>query len=194
MTKRKRQKQERPKNRSCFETIRQRLADNRDIVQAVLLFIVVTLVGFSLVLADWSSGHILDPLNDWTASASGYVINLLGGDVDVSANCLWTDYGSVTVAEGCNTVYITILFLAAIIAFPTSWRKRLVGILLGPLGLFIVNILRVITLLYLNDYDTELFEIAHLYLWQFAIILSGGLLWLAWIDKIVQRPVHARSL
>jgi len=185
--------QERPKGRSLLRVVGGCLARNRELLKAYIVFIGITGIGFGLVLADWSHGRILDPMNNVTAAASGFIINVCGGTANVYNNSLSSFSSTVSIAEGCNSVYVTIIFIAAVAAFPTSWRKKLLGIVLGTLALFVINLLRVISLLYLSGRDASLFEEAHLHIWQFAIILIGGLLWLLWYDKVVRRP-HVPTL
>ncbi len=184
---------ERPKRRSLIKWVSTGLQKYSDLLKAYTVFIGITGIGFGLVLADWSHGRILDPMNNLTAAMSGVIINLCGGTANVHNNSLSSFSSTVSIAEGCNSVYVTIIFVAAVAAFPTSWRKKLLGIVLGTLALFAINLLRVISLLYLSGRDASLFEEAHLHIWQFAIILIGGLLWLLWYDKVVRRP-HVPTL
>lgn len=163
------------------------LRRQRDLLRAYVVFFGITGIGFGLVLADWSHGRFLDPMNNLTAAMSGFIINLCGGTANVHNNSLSSFSSTVSIAEGCNSVYVSIIFVAAVAAFPTSWRKKLIGIVLGTAALFAINLLRVISLLYLSGRDASLFEEAHLHIWQFAIILIGGLLWLLWYDKVVRR-------
>lgn len=187
-------REERRRRRPSAKLISRWLATNRDVVLSYLRFLSVTIVGFGLVVADWSSGYFLDPLNLWTAQASGALINAFGGEVVVNGVSLSSAQGNVTIREGCNAVYVTILFVAGVVAFPTTWRKRIVGAICGTVILFAINLIRVITLFYLSGYDQKLFEEAHLHIWQFVIIVLGGLVWLLWYDKVVRRPLRERGL
>ncbi|MFH2057202.1 MAG: archaeosortase B, partial [bacterium] len=78
-----------------------------------------------------------------------------------------------------------------VVAYPTGLGKKIFGVLAGTAIIFAINLIRVITLFYLSAYYPSLFDEAHLYIWQFAIIIIGGLLWLIWYDKVVQR--HAAT-
>jgi exosortase/archaeosortase family protein len=46
----------------------------------------------------------------------------------------------------CGAIEIMVIFLAAVIAFPALWRKRLWGILLGTPIMYCVNIFRLTVL------------------------------------------------
>jgi exosortase H (IPTLxxWG-CTERM-specific) len=67
-------------------------------------------------------------------------------------------------------------------AFPSSWRHKLIGILrwvcLAVQGL---NVVRVISLFYLGQWNTQVFNFAHEYLWQALIMLDVLIVWLLWI-------------
>lgn len=170
------------------------IRSNRDLLKAYVIFAVFTAVGFAIALADWSSGYFLDPINCFTATTSGWIINLLGGQAAVSQAHIASLHGGVTIAEGCNSIYATILFLAGVFAFPATWRHKLLGAALGAAALFAINLIRVVTLFYLSGRNYWLFQEAHLHIWQFLIILAGGLLWLLWYDKIVKVHEHAADL
>ena len=185
---------ERQNRRSLLNHVGRWILTNRDLLKAYGIFIGFTGVCFAVVLADWSSGRLLDPVNQLTAAASGGLVNLFGGKVEVVSTQLSSPAGGVSIAEGCNSVYVTILFLAGVFAFPTTWKKKWLGALLGTVALFVINLVRVVTLFYLSGSNAWLFQEAHLHIWQFAIILIGGLLWLLWYDKIVKEPKNAKGL
>jgi exosortase/archaeosortase family protein len=48
------------------------------------------------------------------------------------------------------------------------------------------NILRVISLYYLGKWDKEVFDFAHLYLWQALIMLDVLVVWLLWIRAVAR--------
>ena len=48
------------------------------------------------------------------------------------------------------------------------------------------NILRVISLYYLGKWDKQVFDFAHLYLWQALIMLDVLVVWLLWIRAVAR--------
>lgn len=184
----------RPNGRPSRKSPKEWLKDNRDLVKAYIIFAVFTVVAFFAVLMPWGDKFFLEPLNRLTAIASGWLISIHDGKVQVVASSILSSSGGVNIKEGCNSVYATIIFLSGIVAFPTTWRKKLLGAILGTIALFAINLVRVVTLYYLSGYNKDLFDEAHLYIWQFAIIIVGGLLWLLWYDKIVNRKSVEKGL
>lgn len=167
---------------------------NRDLIKAYAIFIGFTIFAFVAMQTIWCTEHILQPLNSATAGSSAWLMSLFGTEADHVGSRIFSEVGSVNIAEGCNSAYATIIFLAGVLAFPTGWSQKLLGALLGVVALFAINLVRVITLVYLSGTNKKLFDEAHLYIWQFAIILIGGLLWLLWYDKIVNRRPKTASL
>ena len=87
----------------------------------------------------------------------------------------------VTIEAGCNAVEACIVLIAAILAFPAPWRHKVLGAAIGILAVQGVNILRIISLFYLGQWRMDVFEFAHLYLWQALIMLDVLVVWLIWI-------------
>ncbi|MCK4856820.1 MAG: exosortase H [candidate division Zixibacteria bacterium] len=161
---------------------------NLTLLKSYAFFVIFAVAAFSVLITDWGQQSLLDPLNEWIAVTSAGTLQLLGTNAIANGTAVTAkQLGSVDIKEGCNGVYAIIIFLAGVVAYPTGWKKKLVGIVFGSIALFIVNNIRVLTLFYLVVYKPEWFEEAHQTIWQFAIILVGGLLWLIWYDKVVNR-------
>ena len=95
----------------------------------------------------------------------------------------------IAIEAGCNAVEACIVLIAAMLAFPVSWRHKLLGLAIGILAVQGVNIIRVISLFYLGQWRTDVFEFAHLYLWQALIMLDVLVVWLIWVRAVPARPV-----
>jgi exosortase H (IPTLxxWG-CTERM-specific) len=73
---------------------------------------------------------------------------------------------SLDVKFGCNGLEAVMIYSVAVIAFPASWKKRLIGIAAGFVVIQIVNILRIVGLAYSAVYAKNLFEYIHTYIAQ----------------------------
>ena len=91
---------------------------------------------------------------------------------------------AVSIEAGCNGVEATIVLLAAILAFPAPWKHKLAGLAAGVVAVQGLNVLRVISLFYLGQWDFEVFEWAHLYVWQALIMLDVLVVWLVWVRTL----------
>jgi exosortase/archaeosortase family protein len=94
---------------------------------------------------------------------------------------------SVMIRNNCNAAYEMGLYTAATLAYPAPGIRRTTGILLALTVLYVVNLIRVLSLLYLGYLLPGAFEAAHVYVWQviFLVVVAG--LWLSWIGRV--RPV-----
>jgi exosortase H (IPTLxxWG-CTERM-specific) len=94
---------------------------------------------------------------------------------------------AVSIEAGCNGVEATIVLVAAVLAFPASWRRKLAGLAIGIIAVQGLNIVRVISLFYLGQWNFSAFEWAHLYVWQALIMLDVLVVWLLWV-RTLPRP------
>ena len=91
----------------------------------------------------------------------------------------------------CGAIEVMSIFVAAVCAFPTLWRKRLLGLFIGLPVLYGVNLIRLSSLAFLASYDPtqglKWFHFGHEYVWQAVFIIFVVAVWLCWIEFMVQR-------
>jgi exosortase H (IPTLxxWG-CTERM-specific) len=73
---------------------------------------------------------------------------------------------ALDVRFGCNGLEAVIIYSAAVIALPASWKDKLMGILGGFLVIQVINILRISLLAYSAIHFKDLFEYIHIYIAQ----------------------------
>ena len=88
------------------------------------------------------------------------------------------------VENGCNAVNVTILLWAAMLTYPAPWVQKLKGLAAGSLALHAVNLLRIITLYYLGQYNKNWFDFAHYYLWECLIVLDTLVIFWFWASLV----------
>ena len=91
---------------------------------------------------------------------------------------------AISIEAGCNGVEAAIILIAAILAFPAPWRHRAIGILAGLAAVQALNVVRVVSLFYIGQWNVRAFEWAHLYVWQALIMLDVLIVWLIWIRTV----------
>ena len=91
---------------------------------------------------------------------------------------------AVSIEAGCNGIEAAIILIAAMLAFPAPWKHRVIGILVGLAAVQGLNIVRVISLFYIGQWDMKVFAWAHLYLWQVLIMLDVLIVWMIWIRTL----------
>lgn len=93
---------------------------------------------------------------------------------------------AMSIEAGCNGIEASIVLLAAMLAFPASWRLRLGGILCGLLSVHALNIVRIVSLFYIGQWNLKLFDWAHLYVWQALIMLDVFVVFLVWLRYVLR--------
>lgn len=91
---------------------------------------------------------------------------------------------AVAIQPGCNGVEATVILIAGMVAFPAPWRLRLIGLAIGIVAVQAINVLRVISLFYLGQWNLDWFQFAHLYVWQALIMFDVLIVWLLWIRAV----------
>ncbi len=100
---------------------------------------------------------------------------------------------AVKIIEECTGIYEVLIFVAAVLAFPTTIVKKLIGLGMGVPLLYAFNVVRIAVLILVGRYLPEWFDFMHLYFWQATLILMITSVWLLWIIKVVKddRPISA---
>ena len=91
---------------------------------------------------------------------------------------------AISIERGCNGVEAVIILVSAMLAFPAPWKNRLAGIGLGFVAIQVLNLVRIISLFYLGQWNIDVFEWAHLYVWQALIMLDVLIVWLLWVRTL----------
>jgi exosortase/archaeosortase family protein len=113
------------------------------------------------------------------ARLAGLVLRVFDSGVRVVGNDI-VGRTSLTVAKNCDAMDVTLLFTAAVVAFPAPWRRRLVGIGAGALALTAVNVLRIASLYFVDLRWPSAFETIHAEVWPLAIVVLAAAAFLSW--------------
>ncbi|MFN8640402.1 MAG: archaeosortase/exosortase family protein [Candidatus Binatia bacterium] len=96
----------------------------------------------------------------------------------------------VDVAPACSGAVPTSIYMAAVFAYPSSWRSRLLGAALGIVTIQIVNIIRVSALFLIGLFFHEIFHDTHVYVAQALVVCVAVALWLYWVTRYADAPAH----
>jgi exosortase H (IPTLxxWG-CTERM-specific) len=136
---------------------------------------------YALTLSPWADAHLLMPVMKASARGTSALLNLAGCKTTSEGVTVFGPGYSVAVRRGCDPLEPIVLFSAAVIAFPASWRKKLAGVAVGAAFLFGLNLLRLVSLYLLGAHKSSLFENFHLWLWPAFFILCSLALWVSWL-------------
>jgi exosortase H (IPTLxxWG-CTERM-specific) len=155
-------------------------------VRFFLVFLALQALLFGLELTPWVQHWFVVPWTDTIAAISADLVKVFDPDVIAEGNVLQSARNGFAVAieAGCNGVEASIVLVAAMLAFPASWPRKLIGLAVGILAVQGLNIIRVISLFYLGQWSLDVFDFAHQYVWQALIMLDVLIVWLLWVRTL----------
>ena len=154
------------------------------------LFIFCTVLGslFAIEMLKPVQEAVIQPFTGLLAALSTALI-LPFDDTVISQGRILRDAATgfaVSIEAGCNGVEAAIVLIAGILAFPASLTHKLVAILAGFFFVQALNVVRIISLFYLGQWNYTVFEWFHLYLWPVLIMLDVLIvfaIYLQWLGK-----------
>ena len=154
----------------------------------------ILLCGVLYGISGWAPDTFFEPINSYTAAMLGFSLQALGIHPTVHGIFVSVDSFSVKVITECSAIFISILFFSFVLAYPTSWKKKAIGLLFGIPILFAVNILRLVVVFITGMIHPDFFEYMHLYFWQIILIIFVLILCLAWLRLVVAVRMKNRPL
>ena len=160
---------------------------NKAIIKFCLLFGVYVGAFFGLfILATVYALKPLVALNVFTARSVQIAASLLGLAPTASSSYLTVKGFSIEVITECTGLFAAFVFLACVLAYPTKVVKKIIGIFAGIIVIYILNIIRMLCLIFVGIRAPQHFDFVHVYLWEGVFIIVVLMLWLVWLDKVVK--------
>jgi exosortase H (IPTLxxWG-CTERM-specific) len=157
-------------------------------IRFFVLFTVLLIGLFTLEILQTAEKHVILPFTALVADVSVWIIQLFDDNVVAISNVIrdkTTGFG-VRIERGCNGVEALIILFAAIFAFPAPLKNKLIGFTIGFFAIQGLNLVRIVSLFYMGQWNQVAFEWFHLYLWQALIILDALVVWLIWLRTLPQ--------
>jgi exosortase H (IPTLxxWG-CTERM-specific) len=162
----------------------------KPLIRAYAIFFVCTLSFYTLLRTSMLREYIARPLAEGLALLSGFALNLLSLKATASGTILRVEGFAAQIGDVCTGIFVVAIYLAAVLAYPSRAGEKLKGLLLGASTILLLNVIRVISLIYIGRYFPAFFETAHLLVWQSLIIFSALLAWLYWTERFVSASQH----
>ncbi len=154
-----------------------------------LLLFVFFWIAFFFVA--WMFTDELAVLCPWTAFQVSWAMKLLGVNSNASG-CLVT-FGprSVTIVMECTALQVAMIYTSLVLAYPSSLKAKLIGVLVGLPLILAVNVIRLVVICFVLWWKPEYFEMMHIYIWQVVFIVIVVAMAALWIEKVVHRERRA---
>lgn len=155
----------------------------------IITFLVVLVALFTIEMLVPVQQHVIIPFTAALAQVSAALILPFDDTVLAYGKVLqFSDTGfAVSIEAGCNGVEATIVLIAAVVAFPATWAQRVAAILVGFIAVQALNIVRIISLFYLGNWNLDIFGWIHLYLWPTLIMLDVLVVFLLYLRYLSAR-------
>jgi len=125
-------------------------------------------------------------IEDWTVRGTLACVRnagpLVGLRLRMDGDVLYMPAGPpVQVASDCTALMPTALLWAAIVAYPARMRWRLLGLAAGAAILWGYNLIRIMAMLAINDWNATLVGFVPVYVWQSVSTVFACALFFVWV-------------
>jgi exosortase H (IPTLxxWG-CTERM-specific) len=165
-------------------------------IRFFVLFVVLLVGLFTLEILQPAEKYVIIPFTSFIAEISVWIVQFFDKDVMAHANVIRDQVTgfSVRIERGCNGVEALIILFAAIFSFPAPLKNKLIGFSIGFFAIQALNLVRIVSLFYLGQWNRVAFEWFHLYLWQALIILDALVVWLIWLRTLPQAKLNRERI
>jgi exosortase H (IPTLxxWG-CTERM-specific) len=153
-------------------------------VRFLVVFSVVLGASFVVIALRPVNDSVVLPYTEFVARMSAVVLGLLGEDIAINGCELSSPRFAVTIYNGCNGLITSLIFLSGVLAFPASWKAKLIGCGGGLLAIQLINLVRIVSLYYIGVFAPRFFSQSHIFVWQSVVILAGVVLWVLWAHHL----------
>ena len=152
-------------------------------IRFIVVFCLCLLLLVPLDLLQSVQTHVILPFTTAIAHIAVWTVHAFDPTVVAQGNEIRRGIGGpgISIVAGCSGVEAVLILVSAVLAFPAPWKHKLIGVALGFLAIQALNLVRIISLFYLHEWNQVWFEWFHLYLWQALIILDALVFWLIWL-------------
>jgi archaeosortase B (VPXXXP-CTERM-specific) len=173
--------------RTVVSAFVEKARENREAIKYVAFFLTLCLFFYLLYYSLLVSGSLfMVRLRELTARVLAALFSAAGAEVVVNGALVSIDGFGLEIIDECTAVYSSIVYGACILAYPTTLRKKGMGIAFGIPALYAINILRLVILAQVGLNHPALFEFVHVYLWQASFIIFIVVIFLLWLRFVVK--------
>ena len=120
------------------------------------------------------------------ARMSAAILGVFEESLTVVGKRISSPRGALVIERGCDAIEPSALFLAGVLAFPAAFAIKLPGMLIGTVCLMVLNLVRIISLFYVQIYYPRAFHTMHVDVWQSLFVflaIAAWVLWALWATK-----------
>lgn len=126
----------------------------------------------------------LAPFQAALAQSAAWLARLVGSTSAVQHDQIYVQQLTIDINYECTGVYVLLILLTFLLAYPASWRSRLLGFLIGATILTAINVLRISVLVRVAEIYPEFFAYFHEYVWQGVFLVLVIAYAMTWVERV----------
>ena len=144
-------------------------------------------LGVLVAISQWQVRWVNVYFAQATASVMAFILKVIGIQGKATGIRVTSTVCKFQIIGECTAYYPIAIYIAAVLAFPAPWGRRVLGVLLGIPAILLINQVRLVSLCYLLRAFPEHFETIHIVIWQSLIIFFTVLIWILWVTTLARR-------
>lgn len=121
-------------------------------------------------------------ITDLSATLAGAAARLMHLPITLTGTTLATSKSAITVGRGCDGIDVLAILLAATVATPATIKRRAGFLACGVAGLLVLNVARLLSLLYAQSFSPGFMQALHIYVWPVILLSASMGLWYKWFE------------
>jgi archaeosortase B (VPXXXP-CTERM-specific) len=127
------------------------------------------------------------------ARSVAFVLRMFGYSTSVSGPIVDVQSFRFTIIYHCAGIFGMMIYTAAVLAYTARWWEKLYGVIIGIVGLYTINTVRMAALGIIGIYWRDYFDFYHEFLWQGIFIIFVIAFWVFWKEKLIRNPFADES-
>jgi exosortase/archaeosortase family protein len=150
-------------------------------IRFVVILILMSVLSWVVVLP-----NRLGLLQRAIATTGAALARLFGSTNSVNGDQIIVQPLSIDISFECTGVYVLLILFTFLLAYPASWRARILGAAIGTVALTLLNVLRISFLVRAAELQPALFEYLHEYVWQgifLVLVITYAMTWVRYVHR-----------
>ncbi len=163
---------------------KRRLKENEETRKNMIKFLAIftaSLIASYIIYYFLLKQTVLTSLKNFTALLLSLSLKAIGLDAKTHSQFVSVDGFALEIIDECTGVFSMLVYVSAIIAYPSKREMKILGIIFGIGIIYFFNILRLIVLAITGIKLPSAFEFVHSYLWQGTFLAIVVFIFYGWI-------------
>ena len=120
------------------------------------------------------------------ATSAAGIARLVGSTNSLEGEQIVVRTLNIDISFECTGVYVLLILFTFLLAYPASWRGRVLGAAIGTAALTLLNVLRIAFLVRVAELQPALFEYLHEYVWQglfLVLVITYAMTWVRYVQR-----------